>query len=46
MFGGAYANEGPSLQRFEFNVGDATMDFSVKEIRELFQRIVPAPRRK
>jgi threonine aldolase len=46
MFGGAYAKEGPTLQRFEFNVGDATMDFSVKEICELFQRIVPAPRRK
>ncbi|HEY5439366.1 MAG TPA: beta-eliminating lyase-related protein [Acidimicrobiales bacterium] len=46
MFGGAYANEGPSLQRFEFNVGDATMDFSVKEIRDLFQRIVPVPRKK
>lgn len=46
MFGGAYANEGPSLQRFEFNVGDATMDFSVKEIRELFQRVVPVSRTK
>ncbi len=44
MFGGAYANEGPLLQRFEFNVGDATMDFTVKEVRELFQRIVPVAR--
>jgi threonine aldolase len=46
MFGGAYASEGPTLQRFEFNVGDATMEFSIKEIRALFGRIVPSPRTK
>ena len=40
MFGGAYEVEGPTLQRFEFNVGDATMGFTIKEIGELFQRIV------
>ena len=40
MFGGPFATEGPSLQRFEFNVGDATMDFTVAEVRELFERLV------
>ena len=45
MFGGAYEVEGPNLQRFEFNVGDATMDFTTKEIAQLFERIVVAPRR-
>lgn len=40
MFGGPFATEGPALQRFEFNVGDATMDFTVKEIHELFERIL------
>jgi threonine aldolase len=39
MFGGPYDTEGPNLQRFEFNVGDATMDFMNKEIGELFERV-------
>lgn len=45
MFGGAYEVEGPTLQRFEFNVGDATMGFTIKEIGELFQRIVATTHR-
>lgn len=45
MFGGAYEVEGPRLQRFEFNVGDATMGFTIKEISELFQRVVVTSRR-
>jgi threonine aldolase len=40
MFAGPFATEGPALQRFEFNVGDATMDFTIKEIHELFERIL------
>jgi len=40
MFGGPYDTEGPSLQRFEFNVGDATMDFTITEIGQLFERVV------
>jgi threonine aldolase len=44
MFGGPYDTEGPSLQRFEFNVGDATLEFTNKEIGELFERLV-RPRR-
>jgi threonine aldolase len=45
MFGGAYDTEGPTLQRFEFNVGDATMEFTIKEIGQLFERIVGKTRR-
>ncbi len=45
MFGGAYETEGPTLQRFEFNVGDATMEFTIKEIGQLFERIVGTARR-
>lgn len=40
MFGGPFATEGPNLQRFEFNVGDATMGFRVAEVVALFERIV------
>jgi threonine aldolase len=40
MFAGAYETEGPRLQRFEFNVGDATMTFTPKEIGQLFERVV------
>jgi threonine aldolase len=40
MFGRAYDTEGPNLQRFEFNVGDATMEFSTKEVGQLFERVV------
>lgn len=45
MFGGPYDTEGPKLQRFEFNVGDATMAFSIKEIGQLFERVVTPTRR-
>ncbi len=44
MFGGPYDTGGPNLQRFEFNVGDATMDFTVKEIGRLFERVVGSVR--
>lgn len=44
MFGGPYDTDGPNLQRFEFNVGDATMDFTVKEIGQLFERVVGSVR--
>jgi len=44
MFGGPYDTEGPRLQRFEFNVGDATMEFSIKEVGELFTRIASSRR--
>jgi threonine aldolase len=44
MFGGAYETEGPRLQRFEFNVGDATMTFTTKEVGQLFERVVAARR--
>lgn len=39
LFGAPYAVEGPRLQRFEFNVGDATLEVSPKEIRELLARV-------
>lgn len=45
MFGGPYDTEGPRLQRFEFNVGDATMEFSIKEVGQLFERVVSTTRR-
>ena len=45
MFGGPYDTEGPRLQRFEFNVGDATMEFSIKGIGQLFERVVATTRR-
>jgi threonine aldolase len=44
MFGGAYETEGPRLQRFEFNVGDATMAFTPKEIGQLFERVTAVRR--
>jgi threonine aldolase len=45
MFAGAYETEGPALQRFEFNVGDATMTFTIKEISQLFERVASGARR-
>lgn len=45
MFAGPYEIEGPKLQRFEFNVGDATMSFTTKEIAGLFERSVETSRR-
>jgi threonine aldolase len=45
MFAGPYDSDGPTWQRFEFNVGDATMDFSIKEIGQLFERVVSPARR-
>ena len=40
MFAGPHASDGPNLHRFEFNVGDATMQLSVTEIRQLFERVL------
>jgi len=40
MFAAPYAVEGPRTQRFEFNVGDATMEFSPEEIRDLVEKVV------
>jgi threonine aldolase len=44
MFGGPYDVEGPNLQRFEFNVGDATLGFTIKEIGQLFERVTGSVR--
>jgi threonine aldolase len=40
MFGGPYATEGPNLQRFEFNVGEATMGFQIREVSRLFEDVL------
>jgi threonine aldolase len=45
MFGGPYESDGPNSQRFEFNVGDATAEFTSKEIGQLFERVVSPVRR-
>ncbi len=37
-------SEGLTLQRFEFNVGDATLELSVDEIRSLFERLLGVSR--
>jgi hypothetical protein len=34
---------GPKLQEFELHVGDATLELSPEEIRDLFARLVGAP---
>jgi threonine aldolase len=35
-----WASEGPTLQRFELQVGDATLELSPEEIRGLFERLL------
>ncbi len=39
-FARPFASEGPTLQRFELSVGDATLELSPAEVRELLSRIV------
>jgi hypothetical protein len=43
-FSRPYVSEGPTLQRFELHVGDATLELSVDEIRQLFERLLGVPR--
>jgi threonine aldolase len=43
-FSRPYVSEGPTLQRFELHVGDATLELSVDEIRRLFERLLGVPR--
>jgi len=54
-FSRPFVSEGPSLQRIEFPVGDATLEFHPREVRALVERLVsesetvakaPASRRK
>ncbi len=42
-FSRPFFSEGPTLQRFEFQVGDATMELSPNEVRALFERLAGAP---
>jgi threonine aldolase len=43
-FGRPWASVGPRLQEFEFQVGDATLELSAEEIRDLFARLTGASR--
>jgi threonine aldolase len=38
-----FVSEGPRLQRIEFQVGDATLEFTVDEVRGLLERLVREP---
>lgn len=42
-FSRPWVSEGPTLQRFEVHVGDATLQLSPREIRRLFERLVGLP---
>jgi threonine aldolase len=44
MFGGPFAEEGPRLSRYEFNVGEPTMAFSVAEVVALFEHVLGSDR--
>jgi hypothetical protein len=44
-FARPWAALGPKLQEFEFSVGDATLELSPEEIRDLFIRMVGTPRK-
>jgi threonine aldolase len=44
-FSRPWVSEGAALQRFEFNVGDATLQLRPSEIRGLFERLVGVPTR-
>ncbi|HVA52985.1 MAG TPA: beta-eliminating lyase-related protein [Acidimicrobiales bacterium] len=44
-FARPFASEGASLQRIEFNVGDATLAFTPAEVRELVERLVRDPKK-
>ncbi len=43
-FSRPWASLGPKLQEFELSVGDATLQLSPEEIRDLFVRLVETPR--
>jgi threonine aldolase len=43
-FARPWSSLGPKLQEFEFSVGDATLELSPDEIRDLFVRMVETPR--
>ena len=43
-FARPWASVGPRLQEFEFQVGDATLELSAEEIRDLFARLTGASR--
>jgi len=46
-FARPFASEGPTLQRCELSVGDATLELSAAEVAELLGRLVaPPPRRR
>ncbi len=42
-FSRPWVSEGPTLQRYELHVGDATLELSPSEIRGLFERLVGLP---
>jgi threonine aldolase len=42
-FSRPFYSEGPTLQRFELHVGDATLQLSPSEVRGLFERLVGSP---
>jgi threonine aldolase len=44
-FSRPFFSEGPTLQRFELQVGDATLQLSPGEVRGLFERLLGAPAR-
>jgi threonine aldolase len=39
-FSRPFVSEGPALQRYEFHVGDATLELAPTEVRALFERLV------
>lgn len=43
-FARPWASLGPKLQEFELSVGDATLELSPQEIRDLFVRLVETPK--
>jgi hypothetical protein len=43
-FARPWASMGPRLQEFELSVGDATLELSPEEIRNLFIRMLETPR--
>lgn len=40
LFGGAYANEGPALQRFELSLGEASLEVSPEEFASLLGEVL------
>jgi hypothetical protein len=39
-FSRPFVSEGPALQRYELQVGDATLALTPKEVRALFERLI------